>query len=303
MNIYSDLGVSKPNARALVINLLPVILSEVTTLHDPVEWENFSSNIAIIRRNLKLDAYVQIYENPQSISLHLSLSKYSQSELDELRSSLSMAGTEAQQSYIDTIAEDGLLALSRRNEILQEMKACHAGAEARFSRLSAKEQEIEIVRGQNLWMSMLAYFHEVFAVLMYGEKMTSLVPKALNGDDIAFRKAVRIDKNLLFSHNYFRGRYERALAEQDADFLRPLLSNMGLPPFGGRIIYPGFYALFALLENFNCFDAFTHAELLDISVEAKFSDWHGGEVFDVVTVSKLIHNYKSFQSENRNAVK
>lgn len=136
--------------------------------------------------------------------------------------------------------------------------------------------------------------HNFLSVMVNGEKMTSLVPKAIAGDEDAFRKAVKIDRSLLSYHPYFVDRFQSAQANGEAEFLRRLSHNNSTPGLIGKISYPGLYVVFAMLESLGWLDEISHSEILDICDKAGLDRWQN-RIEDVNYVTKRLAGYRRYQ--------
>ncbi len=128
--------------------------------------------------------------------------------------------------------------------------------------------------------------------------MTSLVPKALSGDDGAFCRAVKIDRNLLAHHPYFIERKQRAQEKGEQEFLRHLSYHDSSPGLKGKIRYPGLYMVFAMLESVNWLDDLAHSEILDICDTAGLERWQN-RIDDVNYVTKRLLDYRKGQKLGR----
>lgn len=109
-----------------------------------------------------------------------------------------------------------------------------------------------------------AYFYNHIALMVHGQKLTVLVPLALQGDKKAFCKAIQIDRNILTGHPYFRDTYARLQTGEDSNFLDAVTSYINRPPIQGKIEYPSLYMLFAVLDGFKWLDDITAREILDL---------------------------------------
>ena len=105
--------------------------------------------------------------------------------------------------------------------------------------------------------------------MVHGQKLTTLVPLALQGDKKSFCKAIQIDRNLLTGHPYFRDTYARLQTGEDPNFLDDITSYIKRPPIQGRIRFPVLYILFAILDGFKRLEDFSASEILDICDDAK----------------------------------
>ena len=163
-----------------------------------------------------------------------------------------------------------------------------------FESLDEDTKRNLIERWQYLFLHILSSVHNYFSIMVTGESMTSLVPKAINGDSEAFFKAVKIDRNLLSLHPYFIERYQQAQTNGQKDFLKRLAPYQSTPQLIGRIRYPGLYIVFAMLETLKWLDDLTHSEILDICDAAGLDHWQN-RIDDVNAVTKQLARYRRYQ--------
>ncbi|WP_227815640.1 hypothetical protein [Nitrogeniibacter aestuarii] len=163
-----------------------------------------------------------------------------------------------------------------------------------FQNLSIEDQAIATKRAQWFWISMFGSFHNMLAVMVHGEKMTSLVPRALGGDQDAFCKAIQIDRSLLSAHAGFRAIRQRAHDSGDTAFVRKIAAAEMRPLLSTRLRYPGLYVLFAMLESMASLDEFKDSELLDICDEAGL-DRYQNRIEDVGYLTKRRLEFRRFQ--------
>jgi hypothetical protein len=104
--------------------------------------------------------------------------------------------------------------------------------------------------------------------MVHGQKLTTLVPLAMQGDQEAFCKAVQIDRNLLTGHSYFKEIHSRLIRGGDSGFLKRLNYRLSNATTRGKIRFPVLYMMFATLDSFQCLDELTAGEILDICDEA-----------------------------------
>ncbi|WP_292928020.1 hypothetical protein [Nitrosomonas sp.] len=109
-----------------------------------------------------------------------------------------------------------------------------------------------------------AYFYNHIALMVHGQKLTTLVPLALKGDKKAFCRAIQIDRNILTGHPYFRDTYARLQTGEDPNFLNSVTAYIDRPAIKCRIDYPALYMLFAVLDGFKWLDDIKAREILDV---------------------------------------
>lgn len=157
------------------------------------------------------------------------------------------------------------------NQLFPRTEEAHAAVRREFDALSEDEK----IRGIQIVRYFLTFYfatmYNYIAMMVHGQKLTTLVPLALQGDQEAFCKAVQIDKSLLSGHPYFRETFARLPSgnKKEQDFYRKILTYQSRPHTNSRIEYPALYLLFAVLDGFGWLDTFTAFEILDMCDEAK----------------------------------
>ena len=163
-----------------------------------------------------------------------------------------------------------------------------------FESLNETEQTAVITRTQYFLFFIYASFYNLLSVMIHGQKLTTLVPLAMQGDKEAFCKSVQIDRNLLTGHPYFKNTYARLLRGEDQDFLECLLYRMGNPTTRSRIRFPTLYMVFATLESFQCLDEHTASEILDICDTAQL-DRFQNRIEDENNLIRRRRDYRNMQ--------
>lgn len=285
----------KPQVIELVLKSSPDLLEIFREIQEPEGWRKFSSRLTERRKQFHIDDYVLLYEKEASISSCLLHSFQSAEEIKALSNRLEAEGVAAQQAYIDSVANDALLTDDDElNDMFSHAFLNEKERAASFEGLSPDEQSKLMRQAQYFLAFFISWFHNVIAVMVLGEKLTSLVPKAIAGDDDAFCKAIHIDKAILNNHPYFRDRYEAAQSNREEAFLKRVGRNMAAWPTRGKIRYPGLYLIFATLESLNSFDDFKHSEILDLCDQAGFDRWQN-RIEDVGYLTKRLIEYRRFQ--------
>ena len=124
--------------------------------------------------------------------------------------------------------------------------------------------------------------------------MTSLVPKALAGDEDAFLKAIHIDRNLLLAHPGFAEIHARAIRQGDQKRLQRIAARFASPVTKGRIQLAGAFMVFALLEAMGWLDKMKHREILDLCDQAGLDRWQN-RIEDEVAIAKCLSKYRRYQ--------
>ncbi len=141
--------------------------------------------------------------------------------------------------------------------------------------LSEDEKGSILLSTQLFFAYIYAYFYNHIALMVHGQKLTVLVPLALQGDKKAFCKAIQIDRNILTGHPYFCDTYARLQTGENPNFLMDITSYINRPPIQGRIEYPALYMLFAVLDGFKWLDDIKAREILDLYNGMGLNDSHG----------------------------
>ncbi|MES2502482.1 MAG: hypothetical protein V4545_07735 [Pseudomonadota bacterium] len=261
-------------------------------------WLIWPEKLHILKRNLKLDNYVTLYSDQKLIDGSLMLFLMGRDGLKEWGKELSLLSPEDQQSKIEILAKETIEddfawvddALGKWPETPEE----EIKSNEQFDLLDEDTKKQLIERWQFLFLHILSSIHNFFSIMVNGESMTSLVPKAINGDIEAFFKSVKIDRNLLSLHPYFIERYQHAQTNGHKDFLKRLAPYQATPQLIGRIRYPGLYIVFAMLETLRWLDDLTHSEILDICDAAGLDRWQN-RIEDVNSVTKQLKRYRRYQ--------
>lgn len=217
------------------------------------------------------DFYVTTYENEASI--YLCAHKYAIPT--DITEAISLLDAEIESATENEISEAlDQLALEFAKEVsgfdirFPKTESERQAARAAFDALSEAEQKQATIRAQYFLIFFNAYFYNMLSLMVHGQKLTTLVPLAIQGDQEAFCKAVQIDRNLLLGHPYFKETYSRLIRGGDPAFLKLLTYRLNNATTRGKIRFPALYMVFATLDSFQCLDALTAGEVLDICDEA-----------------------------------
>jgi hypothetical protein len=261
-------------------------------------WLIWPDYLIQIRTNLKLDNYVILYEDEKRIHTAMALFFFDKAEIKKQKEEEANKTIEQQQEELDSFVEDIIDSGSEIAEAIfkdwpptpeQEKIALEE-----FKKLDGETQKYQTEKMQYLFLSMISSLHNYFSVMVNGEKMTSLVPKAMQGDDEAFLKAVKVDRNLLSFHPYFIERNNRAQLAGEQEFLRKLSARQSSPNLLGKIRYPGLYMIFAMLEVMTWLNDFTHEEILDLCDACGLDRWQN-RIEDVNAVTKQLIRFRRYQ--------
>jgi hypothetical protein len=242
--------------------------------------------------------YVTLYDNELKFGVALFLALLGDAEFKKFSEEIKNASIEEQQSFIDEITNEETL--KDFAEMFQVPDTAQGWKVAReqFSALPEEEQLELAKRGAYFWQYFFGSFFNVLAVMVHGEKLTALVPKAINGDDEAFLKAAQTDRMLLLHHPYFIERKLRAQNEGDKNFLYRLANRESVPVLNGRIQFPGLYILFGILESFQWLENLGPTEILDLCEKANL-DAYQNRIGDADYVSKRLKEYRRWQNSQR----
>lgn len=242
--------------------------------------------------NLKLENYPLLYANEDAIAVLLFKTFFTDDEMRELASDLEAASPEERGEFI-TVFQNSIIEGFEGFEIPKTPIAQEA-ARQMFLSLPEDEQKEAIRVAQYFIAFFLASFYQHMSVMVHGEKLSSLVAQAVAGNDEAFAKAVQIDKRILTAYPYFSARFDRAQAENDANFYDLISYRLRVPPYRGKIRYKSLWLTLAILEKTGFLDQLNHREILEICDEAGVGGWEN-RIQDVKYLSKRIQEYRVFQ--------
>lgn len=260
-------------------------------------WLKWPDKLINIKNNLKLDSYVLLYEDQKKIDLYLLLFLMGEDGLKKWNKEFKEQDEEEQLASIDAFAQELIDESGELQEIIAEFPQTpedEIEVVKQFELLNDEEKAAQIKSLTFLFLHILPAIHNYFAVMITGELMTSLVPKAIKGDQDAFCKAVKIDRNLIVSHPYFKQRYQEAQAKGERDFLRRISTNQVSPNLIGKIRYPGLYIVFAMLDALKWLNDLTASQILDICDAAQLDRWQN-RIEDTVAVNKQLARYRRYQ--------
>lgn len=244
----------------------------------------------------KLGSYVLNYESELRINTACALFFLGEDRYKELCEEVNASTTEEQQEFIDEV---GGLDSESIDELfssfdLPKTDSEKEAARVAFEALSDDEKNIASRRAGFFWSFLFSSFFNHLALMVHGSKMTSLVPKAIAGDEDSFFKAVQIDRMLLIHHPYFRERKALAQDNAEAGFLSRLSYRESSSPLKGKIQYPGLYMLFGILDAYQWLDDLKHDEILDIC-DAAGLDRYQNRIEDVNYITKRLIEYHRWQ--------
>jgi hypothetical protein len=297
--------IEKSIARFLAVELAPEcgeVLSDFRVKRDG--WVKMPEEIERVCKGLNLGAYyVVAYEDERRIHSCLYKALFPEDFVEEL---LKLDAEFMALSEVEKLAMlkedldsplDETLGFSWE-DFFPKTEAAREAARLQYESLSEEEKRDAAFRLAMLIAFFYSFFYNNLSLMVHGQKLTTLVPLALQGDKEAFCKAVQIDRNLLDGHPYFRDTYARLRAGEDKDFLDAVLYRIGNPTTRGKIRFPALYMVFTLLDGFGWLEEFTASELLDICDEAKL-DRFQSRIEDENKLIKRRLEYRRFQKVNK----
>ncbi len=267
--------IEKSIARLLAMKFAPEcgeVLASFRAKRDG--WIKMPEEFELARKNCGLgDSYVVIYDSEPRILACLLKFLFPEDTIEkskEFDAELAAISEEEKLELIDSaldelLSEDSQPFDTFSSKIDEGREAAQEASEA----LSEEEKEAILQQVSFFLTFFYAYFYNHIALMVHGQKLTTLVPLALQGDQGAFCKAVQIDRNLLTGHPYFRDTYASLQTGENPNFLDAITSYINRPPIQGRIRFPMLHMLFAVLDGFNWLDNFTANEILDLCDDAK----------------------------------
>lgn len=286
----------KDTVISLVVHLVPNYLEVLKECDDQATWQKLSERFAEISARLKVKNYVLLYEDERRIQAAALNAIMSPEEQAEFAKFMEESTPKELQSMLKEIAEPDGLGEQIANGLFPDDPADHQAQLESFQKLPIDEQQESVKRTQFLMGFVIAWLHEAIAVMVHGEKMTSLVPKAMAGDTEAFAKAVHIDKNLLFNHPWFHKTYLEAIHDPDKhrELLGKISRRLASHVTKGRQKLPGVFFIFALLESMRWLNDIRHGEILAICDAAKF-DRLEHHIADENAITKALGRYRRYQ--------
>ncbi|HLP98000.1 MAG TPA: hypothetical protein VK149_06110 [Sideroxyarcus sp.] len=293
--------VEKSLARRLAVLVAPEcgeILSLFRTNRDG--WVKMPADIELLRKNLGIgDIYVHTYEDDNRIWSCLYRGVFPDNTVEELQKLDSEFLALSEEEKLALFNDDAVSSFSEGidltwDEIFPKTEEAKAAAKQQFEALSDEEKKKTLYQSAMLIIFFYAHFYNLLSVMVHGQKLTTLVPLALQGNKEAFCKAVQIDRNLLTGHPYFKETYLELQTGEDKDFLDALLYRIGNPTTRSKFRFPALYMLFSTLDMLHWLDEFTASEILDICDEAKL-DRFQNRIEDENYLTKRRIEYRRFQ--------
>jgi len=284
----------KELALSLIEQMAPQYLEMFRDVQKPGGWRTLAMRFGEIRKRLKLDSYVTLYGSENSVYAALWIALLGTDGFKRISEELNTVSADEQQNFLDELTADVIQGDGWLNEMFPESLEKQEKQRLAFEALPENERAEIVQRSQHLFAFVMASFYDCISVMVHGEKLTSLVPKAIAGDRVAFLKAIHIDKSILHAHPEFKTQYEKALSTLDRDFLRNIGYRIEAPPTRGKIRFPGVYMIFALLESLRWLNELRHEEILDLCVDAGLDRWQN-RIEDVTYLTKRLGEYRRMQ--------
>lgn len=279
-------------ARKFVVEFAAQYADLLRGLQREGKWLRLPEIMVSARENLKIQNYVELYNDEQRISIYLFLCFVGKDGLKEFNADVAAMAHEDQIELLHGLVREAQeLDLDAYWPDTEEAKRA---AKEEFDSLP-EEKKAEVIRQcQYFWSFLLAHFHNTLSLMVHGAKLTDLVPQAMAGDQDAFCKAVQIDRTLTSHHPCFRQRRLEALERGEAKFIAEVSYREKNSTLRGKIRHPGVYMVFACLEAAQWLDDLTHEEILDICDEAGL-DRYENRIEDVNYLTKRLRSYRRMQ--------
>ncbi len=285
--MYSTVRPDKELAKQFVAQFAPEYLELFRDAQRAHGWQQLARALNEIRKRLKLDGYVALYDSEIRLYNCFTIGLLGLKQTKDLGAYLETLKPEDQRREVNELGQAIMEDEAFLAEAFPEDEAKVKLAVQRFEALPTGERVEVIKQAQFLWCAFIAFFYNTVSVMVHGEKLTSLVPKAMDGDEQSFLKAVHVDKALLHVHPRFKERHEEAMVNGDGEFLRNLGYRMAASPTKGPIRFPGLYLVFAMLESFGWLNELRHEEILDVCEAARLDRWQN-RIEDLNAVTKQL---------------
>lgn len=287
------LRIDKDKAISLVINLAPEYSKILEDFQGPGGWLKLPKKFLNMRTKLNIENYPELYNDERAPGTALFMAILGKDEFLAWTREVNSLPMEQQKAVLDEfISEFDQLDIS--DYCPPDTEEADQQALVEFNQLPQAEQKEITCKSQFFWGYVFAQFYNTLSVMIHGERLTSLVAKARAGDQLAFCKAIQIDRTILTHHPYFSERHQRAAENGEEEFLAKIAYRERNPTLKGKIRYPALYMVFSLLESLSWLDDLTHQEILDICDRANL-DRFQNRIEDVNYVTKRLREYRRFQ--------
>lgn len=250
------------------------------------------NRFAAIRQNIA--SYVALYDDERKIGAVMMMALLGVEGLKEF----SLESAQWSEQELTKFSEYSL-GEELENDLLELLHFPETDAERKekekaFQDLPESEKADATTRGFCLYAGIFCQLFNTLSLMAHGAKLTTLVPKAIAGDDESFLKAVQVDRYLLTHHPYFVQRKRDAQDRGEDGFLRKLAFRESNPNLAGKIQYPALFMLFGILQSIQWLDDLSHAEILDICDEIGL-DRYQNRIEDTNYLTKRLGNYRNWQ--------
>lgn len=255
-------------------------------------WFRFPPYLSNVIKNFKIESYPLLYVSEKAMAFMFLRGCMNDEEIRALNAELEAASPEERGAFTTEFSQS----LSGAMDTLTIPKTPAEQAEAKrlFDAMHPDDQSEAVRSAQHFFCFFLATFHQNLSVMVHGEKLTSLVEKAKQDDDIAFVKAVQIDKRILTVDPYFRERFERAQMEPGTDFFDALSYRLKTAPYRGKIRHKTLWLAFSLLDQAQLLDILPYTEILEMCDEAGVGGYDN-RIQSVKHLGSRIREYRGFQ--------
>ena len=248
---------------------------------------------------LKAHDYPALYRGEKTLVNALLLSFFAPEEIKELNTKLEQLPDEERSQHAEELIKAMFEASDEMLEHYPDTPEKMQAAQDTINQFSIEEQAEAIKQAQLMFATFLATFYSTIAMMVHGRKLSALVQAAEDGDDDAFCLAVQIDKRILTTLPYFKTRHEKALLENEPEFLRKLHYRLTSPLLRTPIRYKTLWLTFAILEESGHLDgSLKHREILDICEEAGVGGYKN-RIEEVGYLSKRLREFREFQKINQ----
>jgi hypothetical protein len=267
--------IEKSIARFLALELAPECGSTLASFRTKSDgWVKMPAEIENVLKNLGMGPfYVIAYEDENRIHSCLYRAVFPDNTVEEflkLDAEFMALSEEEKLAFlredIDSPLDDMFFSW---DDFFPKTEEAKAAAKEQYESLSEEEKTAAVYRLAMFIAFFYAFFYNLLSLMVHGQKLTVLVPLAMNGDKEAFCKAVQIDRNLLVGHPFFRDTFARLQTGDDPQFLKDVQYRIGNPTTRSKVRFPVLYMIFSLLDSFDWLDDFTASEILDICDEAQ----------------------------------
>lgn len=282
---------SKKQAIKAAIDLTPQYAEYLKELHKSKGQSFFKKEVANIQNTY--GGYVLMYDDERKISRAFLLATLGEDGYKEFNSEFVNSTPQEQQEWLESLTEDHEIVEAYSSIEIPETPEEWQAAKDSIAKLSEEERKQAETKSAYFWCFTFSTFFNTLSLMVHGSKLTSLVPQAIAGDDVAFLKALQIDRMLLLHHSYFRDRKFRAQDEGDIE----LLTKINYREFNilrSKIRYPALYMLFGILDTYRWLNDLKHSEILDICDQAQL-DRFQNRIEDENCITKRLLEYRKWQ--------